>query len=45
MKELRIRTLAAVFVVAGVLSWAGARLWNAVGTLPGSPSPPPSSWP
>ncbi|MGW0824338.1 DUF3180 domain-containing protein [Streptomyces sp. NPDC002845] len=37
MKELRIRTLAPVFVVAGVLSWAGARLWNAVGTLPRVP--------
>ncbi|MGX5188196.1 DUF3180 domain-containing protein [Streptomyces avermitilis] len=37
MKELRIRTLAAVFVVAGVLSWAGARLWNSVGTLPRVP--------
>lgn len=37
MKELRIRTLAAVFVVAGLLSWAGARLWNAVGTLPRVP--------
>lgn len=37
MRELRIRTLAAVFVVAGVLSWAGARLWNAVGTLPRVP--------
>ncbi|MFB7595747.1 DUF3180 domain-containing protein [Streptomyces sp. NPDC056160] len=37
MKELRIRVLAGVFVVAGVLSWAGARLWNAVGTLPSVP--------
>ncbi|MER5470324.1 DUF3180 domain-containing protein [Streptomyces sp. NPDC002935] len=37
MKELRIRTLAAVFLVAGVLSWAGARLWNALGTLPRVP--------
>lgn len=37
MKELRIRTLATVFLVAGVLSWAGARLWNAVGTLPRVP--------
>lgn len=37
MKQLRIRTLAAVFVVAGVLSWAGARLWNTVGTLPRVP--------
>ncbi|MEU6405590.1 DUF3180 domain-containing protein [Streptomyces sp. NPDC046985] len=37
MKELRIRVLAGVFVVAGVLSWAAARLWNAVGTLPSVP--------
>lgn len=29
--------LAGIFVVAGVLSWAGARLWNAYGTLPGVP--------
>ncbi|MEU1055092.1 DUF3180 domain-containing protein [Streptomyces sp. NPDC005876] len=37
MKELRIRTLAGVFAVAGVLCWAGARLWNSVGTLPSVP--------
>ncbi|CAM5273206.1 DUF3180 domain-containing protein [Streptomyces fumanus] len=37
MKELRIRTLAGVFAVAAVLSWAGARLWNSVGTLPSVP--------
>lgn len=37
MKELRIRVLVGVFVVAGVLSWAGARLWNSVGTLPSVP--------
>ncbi|WNM29314.1 DUF3180 domain-containing protein [Streptomyces sp. Li-HN-5-11] len=37
MKELRIRVLVGVFVIAGVLSWAGARLWNAVGTLPSVP--------
>ncbi|MGW1722251.1 DUF3180 domain-containing protein [Streptomyces sp. NPDC002306] len=37
MRELRIRVLAGVFVVAGVLSWAGARLWNALGTLPSVP--------
>lgn len=37
MKELRIRVLAGVFAVAGILSWAGARLWNSVGTLPGVP--------
>jgi uncharacterized SAM-binding protein YcdF (DUF218 family) len=29
--------LAGVFVVAGILSWAGARLWNSVGTLPSVP--------
>ncbi|MEU6071133.1 MULTISPECIES: DUF3180 domain-containing protein [Streptomyces] len=37
MRELRIRVLVGVFVVAGVLSWAGARLWNSVGTLPSVP--------
>ncbi|MGW5734891.1 MULTISPECIES: DUF3180 domain-containing protein [Streptomyces] len=37
MKQLRIRTLAGIFVVAGVLSWAGARLWDSVGTLPRVP--------
>ncbi|GAA0925485.1 DUF3180 domain-containing protein [Streptomyces thermoalcalitolerans] len=37
MRELRIRLLAGVFVVAGVLSWAAARLWNSVGTLPSVP--------
>jgi hypothetical protein len=37
VRELRIRVLAGVFVVAGVLSWAAARLWNSVGTLPSVP--------
>ncbi|MEV0115442.1 DUF3180 domain-containing protein [Streptomyces sp. NPDC050844] len=37
MKQLRIRTLAGLFVVAGVLSWAGARLWDSLGTLPRVP--------
>ncbi|MEU3843082.1 DUF3180 domain-containing protein [Streptomyces sp. NPDC028635] len=37
MRELRIRALVGVFVVAGILSWAGARLWNSVGTLPSVP--------
>ncbi|CAM5481582.1 DUF3180 domain-containing protein [Streptomyces aurantiogriseus] len=37
MRELRIRLLVGVFVVAGVLSWAGARLWNSIGTLPSVP--------
>ncbi|MCK7627959.1 DUF3180 domain-containing protein [Streptomyces sp. RS10V-4] len=37
MKQLRIRILAGVFVVAGVLAWAGARLWDSFGTLPSVP--------
>ncbi|MGH3324210.1 MAG: DUF3180 family protein, partial [Streptomyces sp.] len=37
MKQIRIRVLAGVFVVAGVLSWAAARLWNSLGTLPSVP--------
>jgi hypothetical protein len=37
VRTLRIRTLAGLFAVAGVLSWAGARLWDHVGTLPGVP--------
>ena len=37
MRELRIRVLAGVFIIAGVLSWAGARLWNSIGTLPSVP--------
>jgi Protein of unknown function (DUF3180) len=37
VRELRIRVLIGVFVVAGVLSWAGARLWNSIGTLPSVP--------
>jgi hypothetical protein len=37
LKQLRFRVLIGLFVMAGVLAWAGARLWNAVGTLPGVP--------
>ncbi|MEV7559502.1 DUF3180 domain-containing protein [Streptomyces sp. NPDC048331] len=37
MKQLRPAVLAGIFLVAGILSWAGARLWNAYGTLPGVP--------
>lgn len=37
MKQLRLRVLVGLFVVAGVLGWAGARLWDALGTLPGVP--------
>jgi hypothetical protein len=37
VRELRIRVLAGVFGVAAILSWAGARLWNSIGTLPSVP--------
>ncbi|MFE4261648.1 DUF3180 domain-containing protein [Streptomyces sp. NPDC056883] len=37
MKQLRPAVLAGIFAIAAVLSWAGARLWNAYGTLPGVP--------
>ncbi|MFJ2474956.1 DUF3180 domain-containing protein [Streptomyces sp. NPDC087659] len=37
MKQLRLGVLAGLFVVAGVLSWGGTRLWEAVGTLPSVP--------
>ncbi|GAA2117575.1 DUF3180 family protein [Streptomyces synnematoformans] len=37
MRQLRIGVLAGIFVVAGVLAWAGSRLWNSVGTLPSVP--------
>jgi phosphatidylglycerophosphate synthase len=37
VRTLRIRTLVGIFVIAAVLSWAGARLWDTVGTLPGVP--------
>ncbi|MFE0640217.1 DUF3180 domain-containing protein [Streptomyces sp. NPDC058877] len=37
MKQLRLKVLAGLFLAAGVLSWGGAQLWNAVGTLPGVP--------
>jgi hypothetical protein len=37
VKELRIPVLAGVFVVAGVLAWAVARLWNSLDTLPAVP--------
>ena len=33
VKQLRIGVLVGLFAVAGVLSWAGARLWDAFGTL------------
>ncbi|MFJ4011688.1 DUF3180 domain-containing protein [Streptomyces sp. NPDC090026] len=37
MRQLRLGMLAGIFVAAGVLSWGGARLWDALGTLPSVP--------
>lgn len=37
MKQLHIKVLVGLFLVAGVLAWAGARLWDAFGTLPSVP--------
>ncbi|MER5970674.1 DUF3180 domain-containing protein [Streptomyces sp. NPDC001922] len=37
MKQLRVRVLFGLFAVAGVLSWAGSRLWDTFGTLPRVP--------
>lgn len=37
VKQLRIGVLFGLFAAAGVLSWAGARLWDSFGTLPRVP--------
>jgi uncharacterized SAM-binding protein YcdF (DUF218 family) len=37
VKQLQIKVLVGLFLVAGVLAWAGARLWESFGTLPGVP--------
>ncbi|MGW5777423.1 DUF3180 domain-containing protein [Streptomyces sp. NPDC003863] len=37
MKQLRLKVLTGLFLVAGVLSWGAARLWDSVGTLPSVP--------
>ncbi|GGZ23385.1 DUF3180 domain-containing protein [Streptomyces nitrosporeus] len=37
MKQLRLGPLAGLLAGAGVLSWAGARLWDSLGTLPSVP--------
>ncbi|WKX71795.1 DUF3180 domain-containing protein [Streptomyces sp. XD-27] len=37
MSQLRIRVLVGLFLAAGVISWAGARLWDTMGTLPSVP--------
>nr|WP_223182708.1 MULTISPECIES: DUF3180 domain-containing protein [unclassified Streptomyces] len=34
---MRLKVLAGLFLVAGVLSWGTARLWDSVGTLPSVP--------
>ncbi|MEV0371497.1 DUF3180 domain-containing protein [Streptomyces sp. NPDC050636] len=37
MKQLHIKVLVGLFLAAGVLAWAGARLWDSLATLPGVP--------
>ncbi|PNE36135.1 DUF3180 domain-containing protein [Streptomyces noursei] len=37
MKQLRIKVLVGLFLVVGILAWAGARLWDSFGTLPSVP--------
>lgn len=37
MRQLRIRTLAGLFAAAAVLSWAGARMLDALDSLPSVP--------
>ncbi|MER7620786.1 DUF3180 domain-containing protein [Streptomyces sp. NPDC126503] len=37
MKQLRLKVLAGLFLVAGILSWGASRLWDSVGTLPSVP--------
>jgi hypothetical protein len=37
VRTLRIRQLAAIFVIAGVVAWGASRLWDTFGTLPGVP--------
>ncbi|MFJ2059617.1 DUF3180 domain-containing protein [Streptomyces sp. NPDC087908] len=37
MKQLRLKVLAGLFLVAGILSWGAVRLWDSVGTLPSVP--------
>ncbi|WP_424213076.1 DUF3180 domain-containing protein [Streptomyces sp. BI20] len=41
MRQLKPTLLVGIFLVAGVLSWAGARLWNAYDSLPGVPAAAP----
>ncbi|MER5637428.1 DUF3180 domain-containing protein [Kitasatospora sp. NPDC002227] len=41
MKPLRLRLLLGIAAVAAVLSWAGAKLWDSLGQLPGVPAAAP----
>ncbi|WP_431042966.1 DUF3180 domain-containing protein [Streptomyces sp. P1-3] len=41
MSQIRIRVLVGLFLAAGVISWAGARLWDTMGTLPSVPMAAP----
>ncbi|GAA2140383.1 DUF3180 domain-containing protein [Kitasatospora kazusensis] len=41
MKPLRLRLLLGIAAVAGVFSWAGAKLWDSLGQLPGVPTAAP----
>ncbi|MCO8302321.1 DUF3180 domain-containing protein [Streptomyces sp. RKCA744] len=37
MRQLRIGVLVGLFAAAGLVSWAGARLWDTFGSLPSVP--------
>ncbi|GAA3016415.1 DUF3180 domain-containing protein [Kitasatospora albolonga] len=41
MKPLRLRLLLLIAAVATALAWAGARLWDSLGHLPGVPAAAP----
>jgi hypothetical protein len=41
VKPLRPTLLALIAVVSGAFSWAGAKLWDSLGTLPGVPAAAP----
>jgi hypothetical protein len=41
VKPLRPAVLGGIAVIVGVLCWAGARLWDSTGSLPGVPSAAP----
>jgi Na+/melibiose symporter-like transporter len=41
VRQLRPALLIGIALISGVLSWAGSRLWDSVGTLPGVPTAAP----